>query len=206
MSKGWHYQSARHALAARGIKIRSAEDHEGYRSLKDILDASRSLSDVTHDELLQIQDDPYLMMEFIGWLKKHGFFDKMICDGHPHLMRGIGRHGIAYMVDLDREEVCFMEITEIAGSTDDDYWTREQVSYDLWGTEHNRSYVVTQYVRMDLKDVIEGVVNGARWVGYYGTTDKLIDNMISKVAYGDEGEEMVYYSRQEAFDTFKEMC
>jgi len=201
MVKGWPNEPARHSLAARGCKTGRKGSRRRYaKGIK-----PQKLSDISPEDLHKLRDldDDDLLEVLVKIGKRGGLFDGIRADGDPHLKKGVGSNGIAYLVDPESGTVRFMDITEIAGATGDPYWTEKQAGYDTkWETKYDKAYVITQSNEHDLLDLLKLTIHGDRFVGSYGGTDKLMDIMISYQAYWG-GDEALYHSRAEAWEDFQ---
>lgn len=202
MTRGWPDEPARHSLAARGCKTgrkgsRTRQDARGIKPQK--------LSDVSSEDLYKLKDldDDEFLEVLIEIGKRGGLFDGIRADGKPHLKRGVGSNGIAYLVDPESGTATIMEITDIEGATGDPYWTEKQAGYSTkWETKYDKAYVLTQYTEFDLLDLLLGPIRHDSFVGSYGDPNKLMDLMISHQAYWG-GDEALYHSRAEAWEDFQ---
>ena len=204
MVKGWPNEPARHSLAARGCKTGRKGSRMRYpaRGIK-----AQKLSDISPEDLRKLSnlDDDDLLAVLVKIGKRGGLFKGIRADGEPHLKRGRGSNGIAYMVDPESNTAKIMDITSIPDATHDAYWTEKQMGFSTrWATEHEKAYVLTQLSSFNLLDLLKDAINGERFVGSYGGIDSIMDIMISHQAYwGGTDEEALYHSRAEAWEDFQ---
>ena len=204
MVKGWPNEPARHSLAARGCKTGRKGSRKRYstRGIK-----PQKLSDISPEDLQKMSnlDDDDLLEVLVKIGKRGGLFKGIRADGEPHLKKGVGGNGIAYMVDPESNSAKIMQITSIPDATGDPYWTSKQMGHSTrWATEHDKAYVLTQLSSFDLLDLLKDAINGEQFVGSYGGIDKIMDIMISHQAYwGGADEEALYHSRKEAWEDFQ---
>ena len=208
MTKGWHKESMRHSLAARGCRTGRKRSSGRYNvDMRVRGKKPQGLSDISPEDLQKLETlpDDELLDVLVRIGKRGGLFKGIRADGNPHLKKGAGRHGIAYEVDPENNSIRIMEITEIAGSTGDEYWTPMQVGYDTdWATDKERAYVVTQSQEFEMLDFLRMAIKNERgFVGSYGGGDNLMDLLLSYLAYWG-GHEALYYSREEAWRDFSD--
>ena len=208
MTKGWRNEPGRHSLAARGCKTGRKRSNGRYNvDLRAHGKKPQGLSDISLEDLQKLESlpDDELLDVLVKIGKRGGIFKGIRADGNSHLKKGAGRHGIAYEVDLDSNYIRIMQITEIAGSTDDEYWTPMQMGYDTeWATDKERAYVVTQSQEFEMLDFLRmAIKNEHGFVGSYGGGDNLMDLLLAYLAYWG-GHEALYNSRAEAWRDFSE--
>lgn len=200
-NRGWRNEPGRHSLAARGCKTGRKGSRRRYaKGIK-----PQKLSDISPDDLQKLSDldDDDLLEVLVEIGKRGGLFKGIRADGEPHLKKGAGRNGIAYMVDPESNTANIMQITEIEGATGDPYWTEKQMGISTrWETDHDKAYVLTQSTEFNLLDLLLGTIRHDSFVGSYGSPDKLMDLMLSHQAYWG-GEDALYHSRAEAWEDFQ---
>ena len=209
MVKGWPNEPARHSLAARGCKTGRKGSRGRYNKDSRLYGKKiQKITDITPEQFDMLADEydfTEMSEELMSIAKKTGFFKGIRADGEPHLKKGVGGGGIAYVVDPESNEAKIMDITSIPDATGDAYWTEKQMGLSTrWATEHDKAYVLTQLSSFEIIDLIESAIKGDRFVGSYGGGDNIMDLMISHQAYwGGVDEEALYHSRKEAWEDFQ---
>ena len=209
MTRGWPNEPARHSLAARGCKT----GRKGSRGRQNVVPTMygkkiQKITDITPEQFDMLADEydfTEMSEELMPIAKKTGFFKGIRADGEPHLKKGVGGNGIAYVVDPESNVAKIMQITSIPDATGDPYWTKKQMGHSTrWATEHGKAYVLTQLSSFEIVDLIGSAIKGDNFVGSYGSADNIMDLMLSHQAYwGGVDEEALYHSRAEAWEDFR---
>lgn len=211
--KGWPNEPTRHSLAAHGCKTGRKGSQGRHNATPRTRGSGRytpskykGIADIEpdfYDYYIKPLDDEQRLQWLLKVGKRAGIFKRFIADGQPHLMKGVGRFGIAYQIDPEGNFIDVMDITEIESATGDRYWTEDQVgSSTEWNTDGRNAYVITQRFSCKLTDLIEAVINRARFLGTGEDLNNIPEVVLSYMAYWG-GEEAAYHSRTQAWEDFE---